>query len=62
MWDNNIAMWAEEIGMDGVVSLKGLSRSSIYRWTKAMNDFLKHSNYNWRVKANYKEELVEIIN
>lgn len=61
MWDNNIAVWTEEIAFDGAVSMRGMSRSTIYRWAKVMNKYLEDNKYDWRVKANYAEETIERI-
>ena len=61
MWDNNIAIWAEEIGMDGAVGMSGASKSTLYRWAKAMNEYLIYNKYEWRVKANYKKCLIEKV-
>lgn len=44
----------EEICFDGGVSLCGRSRSTVYRWTKAINEYLERNNYDWRVTADYK--------
>lgn len=57
---NNIAITVEEIGMDGIVSMGNVSRSTIYRWVKAINEYCEHEKYDWRVKANYKEKTIEI--
>lgn len=60
MWDNNISMWAEEIAFDGAVSIPGMPRSTLYRWARAMNEYLESNKYEWRVRANYKEGLIEV--
>ena len=36
----DIIMAVEEIGFDGGVSLGKCSRSTVYRWTKDINEYL----------------------
>lgn len=57
----DIVMAVEEIGMDGGVSLGRCSRSTVYRWTKAINEYLEAGKYDWRVKADYKNCHINII-
>ena len=57
----DIVMAVEEIGMDGGISLGRCSRSTVYRWTKAINEYLESNKYDWRVKADYKNFCIDII-
>lgn len=54
-------MAVEEIGFDGSVSLGKCSRSTVYRWAKAMNEYLERNKYDWRVKADYKNCCINVI-
>jgi hypothetical protein len=57
----DIVMTVEEIGMDGGISLGRCSRSTVYRWTKAINEYLEAGKYDWRVKADYKNCHINIM-
>ena len=57
----DIVMAVEEIGMDGGISLSRCSRSTVYRWTKAINEYLEYNQYDWRVKADYKNCHINIV-
>lgn len=57
----DIIMAVEEIGFDGSVSLGRCSRSTVYRWTKAINEYLERNKYDWRVKADYKNCYISMI-
>lgn len=58
----DIGMIVEEIGLSGNgIALGKCSRSTVYRWTKAVNDYLKFNNYDWRVKADYKNCCIMIL-
>ena len=52
---NDIMMASEEIAMDGSIAVSGRSKSTLYRWQKAMNRYLKDNHFNWRVKASAKD-------
>ena len=57
----DIIMAVEEIGLDGGISLGRCSRSTVYRWVKAINEYLEWNKYDWRVKADYKNYLINMI-
>ena len=57
----DIVMAVEEIDMDGGISLGRCSRSTVYRWTKAINEYLEYNKYDWRVKADYKNCHINIM-
>ncbi len=57
----DIVMAVEELGFDGGISLGRCSRSTVYRWTKAINEYLERDGYEWRVKADYKNCYIDII-
>jgi hypothetical protein len=57
----NIVMAIEELCFDGGISLGRCSRSTVYRWTKAINEYLERDQYEWRVKADYKNCCIDII-
>lgn len=57
----DIVLAVEEIGFDGGVSLVGRSRSTVYRWTKAINEYLERNKYDWRVKADYKNCCINMV-
>lgn len=45
----------EELAMSGEISLGNCSKSTLYRWRNEINDRLQISKYDWRVKANPKD-------
>lgn len=57
---DNIVMAVEEIALSGGISLGRCSRSTVYRWTKAINEYLERSKCTWRVKADYKHCYIDI--
>jgi hypothetical protein len=57
----DIVMAVEELGFDGGISLGRCSRSTVYRWTKTINEYLELNKYEWRVKADYKNCCIDII-
>lgn len=57
----DIVMAIEELCFDGGISLCGRSRSAVYRWTKAINEYLEFNKYEWRVKADYRTCCINII-
>lgn len=57
----DIIVAVEEIGFDGSISLGKCSRSTVYRWVKAMNEYLERNKYGWRVKADYKNCCINMI-
>lgn len=57
----DIIMAVEEISFDGGVSLGKCSRSTVYRWTKAINEYLERNKYDWRVKADYKNCCINMV-
>lgn len=57
----DIILAVEEIGFDGGVSLVRCSRSTVYRWAKAINEYLERNKYDWRVKADYKNCCINMI-
>lgn len=57
----DIIMAVEEIGMDGGISLGRCSRSTVYRLTKAINEYLEYNKYDWRVKADYQNYHINIV-
>ena len=48
---SNFTLWAEELAMDGAISMQRYSRSSIYRWTKEINEYFKREGYTFKAKA-----------
>lgn len=57
----DVILAVEEIGFDGGISLGKCSKSTVYRWTKAINEYLERNKYNWRVKADYKNCCIDMI-
>ena len=57
----DIVMAVEELGFDGGISLGRCSRSTVYRWTKAINEYLERDGYEWRVNADYKNCYINVI-
>ena len=41
----DVMLVVEEIGFDGSVSLGKCSKSTVYRWTKAINEYLEWNKY-----------------
>lgn len=56
-----VLLAVEEIGLSGGISLGKCSRSTVYRWTKAINEYLEWNKYDWRVKADYKNCCIDRI-
>lgn len=56
----DIIMAIEELALSGGISLGRCSRSTVYRWTKAINEYLDYSKYDWRVKADYKTSCINV--
>lgn len=59
---DNIMIAIEELCLSGAISLGKCSKSTVYRWTKAINEQLEFGKYNWRVKANYKNCFISVQN
>ena len=57
----DIILTVEEIAFDGGVSLGKRSKSTVYRWTKAINEYLERNKLDWRVKADYKNSCINRI-
>ena len=57
---DNLAIVVEELAFDGAVMVV-CSDSTMYRWVREINDYLERNKYEWRVKANRKERLIEVI-
>lgn len=52
----------EEMSLDGTgVSLGRCSRSTVYRWAKECNRLLSEDKAGWRVKPDYKNCALDII-
>lgn len=51
----NIILAIEELCFSGGISLGRRSRSTVYRWTKAINEYLERNDYDWRVTADYEK-------
>lgn len=58
---DNIVMAVEEIGMDGSVSLGKCSKSTLYRWRKAINEYLERNHFDWRVRADVKDMSLTLV-
>lgn len=41
----DIVLVVEELAFDGSIGLGRCSRSTVYRWTKAINEYLKENKY-----------------
>ena len=37
--------WAEELVMDGKISCEDMSKSTVYRWVREMNQYYKRNRY-----------------
>ena len=57
----DIILTVEEIAFDGSVSLGKCSKSTVYRWAKAINEYLERNKLDWRVKADYKNSCINRI-
>ena len=44
---NDIMMAIEEIAMDGSIAVSGRSKSTLYRWQKAMNETASIPQLSW---------------
>lgn len=58
---DNIVLAVEKIGMDGSITLGRCSKSTLYRWCKAVNEYLEKNRFDWRVKANAKDMSLTMI-
>lgn len=56
----DIVMTVEELALDGSVSLGKCSVSTLYRWCRAINEYLERNHFDWRVKANRKDMSIYI--
>lgn len=57
----DITLAVEELAISGDISLGKCSRSTVYRWTKAINEYLKVNKYEWSVKADYKNCCIDVV-
>lgn len=57
----DVILAVEEIYFGGGISLGKCSRSTVYRWAKAINEYLERNKYDWRVKADYKNCCIDMI-
>ena len=57
----DIILAVEELAISGGISLGKYSRSTVYRWTKAINEYLKVNKYEWSVKADYKNCCIDVV-
>ena len=57
---NDIILAVEEIGMDGSISLIGYSKRTLYRWCKAINEYLEKNHFDWRVCADAKNMCINV--
>lgn len=57
----DITLAVEELSLSGGISLGRRSRSTVYRWTKAINEYLKDSKYEWSVRADYKNCCIDVV-
>ena len=57
----DITLAVEELAISGGISLGKRSRSTVYRWTKAINEYLKVNKYEWSVKADYKNCCIDVV-
>lgn len=58
----DVVLTVEELSLSGSVSLGKCSKSTVYRWCKAVNDYLEYNKYEWRVKADYKNRCLDVVN
>lgn len=56
-----IEMSVEEIAISGAVSFGKCSRSTLYRYLRDINDYLTYNKFDWRVKADYKNNCIYSI-
>lgn len=56
----DLALWVGELAFDGAVAVR-CSDSTLYRWVKEINEYLEWEKYEWRVRANRKERLIEVV-
>ena len=47
----DITLAVEELAISGGISLGKRSRSTVYRWTKAINEYLKVNKYEYRCSS-----------
>ena len=57
----DVVMAIQELMLSGGISLGRCSRSTVYRWTKAINEYLESNEYDWRVKADYKNCCINVV-
>lgn len=57
----DIILAVEELAISGGISLGKCSRNTVYRWTKAINKYLKVNKYEWSVKADYKNCCIDVV-
>lgn len=59
--ERDIVMAVEEISLFGGVGLGKCSRSTVYRWTKEINEYLELNKYGFKVKADYKNCCIDMV-
>ena len=57
----DIILAVEELALSGGISLGRRSRSTVYRWTKAINEYLETNKCEWRVKADDKNCYIDVM-
>lgn len=57
----DIILAIEELYLSGIISLGMCSRSTVYRWAKAINEYLTTNKYGWCVKADYKSCCIYVV-
>lgn len=58
---DNYTMAIQELALSGGISLGRVSRSTVYRWKREINDRLAAEKADWRVKANYKDNSLTAV-
>lgn len=51
----------EELALSGAVSEDPCSRSTLYRHASQINERLERENYDWRVRTDIKNMVIEVI-
>ena len=57
---NDIQTAISELSLSGAISLGQCSRSTLYRWTRQINDRLSFERYDWRVKAHLADMSIRV--
>ena len=54
----DIVLAVEELAISGKISLGRRSLSTVYRWKRAISDYLSREGYEWTVELNKNDKIL----